>query len=84
MSDVQSFVDAYYHKHGPCCAGCDHWRFINSVAGECLQSKIVGFEERGAMLGVSGFSKKGGAGHAITPRNHVCANFTDTHEWAKP
>lgn len=28
-------VDSFYLKHGKCCAGCDWWRYINSVAGTC-------------------------------------------------
>jgi len=31
----QECVDRYYVLHGKCCAGCDWWRHINSVAGTC-------------------------------------------------
>lgn len=32
---TQKAVDAFYWLTGPCCAGCDWWRHINSVAGSC-------------------------------------------------
>lgn len=35
MSERQEYVDRFYWQNGPCCAGCDWWRHINSVAGEC-------------------------------------------------
>jgi len=31
----QEHVDRFYFAHGPCCAGCDWWRHINSVGGMC-------------------------------------------------
>lgn len=71
-------VDAFYAAHGPCCAGCDHWRYFNSVAGECLHSKMVRGAERAAPLGIDGASLRIGAGHVMTPRDHVCAHFVDT------
>ena len=31
---IQAIVDKFYLDNGPCCAGCDWWRWHNSVAGE--------------------------------------------------
>lgn len=84
MTDMQALVDAYYLRHGPCCAGCDHWRYFNSSIGECLKSRIAPASERVAMIGIVNLSMNVGAGHAFTWRNHVCGNFVDTYEWQEP
>lgn len=73
----QKHIDEFYAKHGPCCAGCDHWRWYNSHVGDCLKSRIVPGSERAAMLGIDGISLRVGAGHAMTTRDHVCALFED-------
>lgn len=73
----QAIVDAFYKKHGPCCAGCDWWRWYNTVAGECIRSAPVSGTERVAMLGVSGASLAPEAGHIMTRRDHVCGEFRD-------
>ena len=79
--DAQEAVDAFYFKKGKCCAGCDHWRHINSVAGECLMSQIVSGSERAGMFNMRAFSCDIAAGHVLTPRHHVCAKFQDTFDW---
>jgi hypothetical protein len=76
----QFAVDAFYHEHGPCCAGCDHWRFINSSVGECRKSAPVSAQERWAMVGIHS-SLDAGAGHVMTPRHHHCGDFADTYAW---
>lgn len=82
MSDaIQSNVDAFYLSHGPCCAGCDWWRFSNSRAGECTRSAPVDGRERYQMLGFERSSLEPAAGHVMTLRDHVCGDFVDTHEW---
>lgn len=78
---TQRVVDAYYRKHGPCCAGCDHWRWFNSVVGECTRSAPVSGEERMAMLGMKNLSQLAEPGHIVTKRDHVCGEFIDTHDW---
>lgn len=35
MAGSQEHIDRFYFAHGKCCAGCDWWRHINSVAGCC-------------------------------------------------
>lgn len=35
--DRRQYVDAFYWSHGPCCAGCDWWRYLNTVAGQCIR-----------------------------------------------
>jgi len=37
--------------------------------------------ERMAMLGMEMLSLSLGAGHAFTPREHVCGDFADTFDW---
>ncbi len=78
LARKQAIVDAFYKQHGPCCAGCDWWRWYNSVAGECIRTAPVSGSERVAMLGVTGSSLPLGAGHIMTLRDHVCGEFRDT------
>jgi len=73
----QRAVDAFYAEHGPCCAGCDWWRYVNSVAGECTRTVPVAGPQRFAMLGIEGASLDPGAGHIMTPRDHLCGEFKD-------
>lgn len=74
---TQANVDAFYRTHGPCCAGCDWWRWYNSLVGECIRTEPVSGGERFAMLGMTGYSIQPGAGHIMTPREHVCGEFKD-------
>jgi hypothetical protein len=37
----QAIVDAFYKQHGPCCAGCDWWRWHNTLVGECMRTAPV-------------------------------------------
>ncbi|TXH48098.1 MAG: hypothetical protein E6Q97_25530 [Desulfurellales bacterium] len=50
---TQAVIDNFYRDHGPCCAGCDWWRWYNSAAGECIRTVPVAGTERYAMLGIS-------------------------------
>ena len=72
---VQSIINAFYEANG---AGCDWWRWHNSVAGECIKAVPVSGAERLAMLGMTGISCTVGAGHIMTPREHYCGEFKDT------
>lgn len=83
ITERQALLDAFYHKHGPCCAGCDWWRHINAMAGECIRSAPVAGDERAAMFGISGSSLAIGAGHVMTPREHVCGEFKDDFDWSR-
>jgi hypothetical protein len=74
---TQAVVDAFYAQHGPCCAGCDWWRWYNSTVGECIRSAPVSGAERFAMLGITGSSLPLEAGHIMTQRDHVCGEFRD-------
>lgn len=74
---TQAVIDAFYAKHGPCCAGCDWWRWYNSCVGDCTRSAPVSGAERIAMLGFSYTSLPIGAGHVMTLREHVCGEFKD-------
>lgn len=78
---TQLLVDRFYKENGPCCAGCDWWRFINSAAGECIKNAPVSDSERLAMLGISKTTLPAGSGHIMTKRDHVCGDFLDTYDW---
>ena len=83
MSDIrQEFIDTFYWKNGPCCAGCDNWRSLNSHVGECLASAPVSDDARLAMLGIDLFSLRMGAGHALTRKDHHCGAFKDDFDWS--
>jgi hypothetical protein len=74
---TQANVDAFYGSHGPCCGGCDWWRWHNSAAGECIRCAPVAGAERYGMLGITGSSLPLEAGHVMTLRDHVCGEFKD-------
>ena len=74
----QVFIDRFYLESGPCCAGCDWWRWYNSVIGECTKSAPVSGKERIAMIGMESCSMDIGAGHVITDREHYCGDFHDS------
>lgn len=82
MRDRQEIIDTFFWKNGPCCAGCDWWRSLNSMAGECTRSPPTSSGNRFAMLGVQSESIDPGAGHVITPRQHICGEFRDTFDWS--
>jgi hypothetical protein len=75
---VQAIINAFYEANGPCCAGCDWWRWHNSAAGECIKTAPVSGTERLSMLGMTGISCAVGAGHIMTPREHYCGEFKNT------
>lgn len=79
--ETRRLVDKFYFEHGPCCAGCDWWRYHNSVVGECLKSGPVSSVDRVSMFGFDSFTLHIEAGHIMTQRDHVCGEFIDTHDW---
>lgn len=81
---VDSAVSEFYAKHGPCCAGCDHWRYYNSVAGECINTVPVSGQARVDMLGMERVSMHIPSGHIMTQREHLCGEFIDTPSLATP
>lgn len=84
MTDTtQAVIDKFYRKNGPCCAGCDHWRWHNSHLGDCTRRAPVSEEERHGMLGIHGYTGERQAGHVLTQRSHVCGDFYDSHDWSK-
>lgn len=80
---ARKFVDEFYLIGGklPCCAGCDWWRFFNSMVGECTKSAPVSAAERWSMMDMTSISCGSDAGHIITKRDHSCGDFIDTHDW---
>jgi hypothetical protein len=81
VAERQEVIDRLYWSHGPCCAGCDHWRHLNVLVGECRAGPPVGSAERVAMLGIEGCSLPPSAGHVFTPRDHLCGEFKDEFDW---
>jgi hypothetical protein len=81
-ADAQELADTFYVANGPCCAGCDWWHRLNSLAGECHRSAPVPGEQRVAMLGMQSVSLAPEAGHVMTKRDHHCGEFKDGFDWA--
>jgi len=79
---ASEIIDRFYVDHGPCCAGCDWWRYANSVAGECTRYAPMPAEQRYSMLGMQSISAPIGAGHPLTPRDHFCGDFKDDFDWS--
>lgn len=78
----QELLDRFYAENGPCCAGCDWWRWTNSLVGECRKSAPVSGIDRHAMLGILAASLPLDPGHIMTPREHHCGDFKDEFDWA--
>lgn len=78
----QEACDRFYMEHGPCCAGCDWWAHHNAAVGDCVKSAPVCASERWAMVGLGWATIAPGAGHVVTPRQHVCGDFKDTFDWS--
>lgn len=75
---TQALLDRFYRANGPCCAGCDWWRWHNSVAGECIRTVPVSGHDRCSMIGVQGTSFPVPTGHIMTNREHICGEFFDS------
>jgi hypothetical protein len=81
MTDLrQESLDTFYWRNGPCCAGCDWWRSISALIGDCTRSAPVSGHERTSMLGIRS-SHKFDAGHVVTKRGHHCGEFKDDFDW---
>jgi hypothetical protein len=80
--DRQEILDTFYFENGPCCAGCDWWRHLNSRVGECTKSAPVGHEERWAMVSIELATLYTGSGHIATDRSHHCGDFKDQFDWS--
>jgi len=73
----QDHIDAFADKHALCCAGCDFWRWINSVVGECVRHAPNPAHDAAAGLGIHGFSA-GPVSSMLVKRDHWCGDFVDT------
>ncbi|KSV78960.1 hypothetical protein N182_18350 [Sinorhizobium sp. GL2] len=82
MADRQETLDRFFWKNGPCCAGCDWWRSISALVGDCTRSAPVSGAERMTMLGISHSSHRFESGHIITKREHHCGDFKDDFDWS--
>jgi hypothetical protein len=79
--DRQELLDRFYFQRGPCCAGCDWWRSISSLVGDCTKQAPVSSADRWEMLGIENCSLKPTSGHVVTAREHVCGDFKDEFDW---
>lgn len=80
---TQECVDAFYWRSGPCCAGCDHWQWHNSLVGDCTATPpAMSGADRQAFLGLHSSSAPTSPGHTPTFRDHNCGVFTDTFDWS--
>ena len=75
MKSTEDVINEFYLKNGICCAGCDNWRFINSVVGECIKSAPAA--NPAGMLGFESCSIECDAGHVLTTRDSLCGEFKD-------
>jgi len=73
--ETVKILEKFREDNHPCCAGCDWWRWINAVLGECHKSSPVSGRERADMLGITAYSFRPKAGHVLTRRDHHCGNF---------
>lgn len=72
----QSYVDAFYAKNGPCCAGCDFWRWISTLVGECVRHAPDPSHD--AAVGLNMLSSSlGSSSTMLTKRDHWCGDFRD-------
>lgn len=82
MRERLTNADRFYLDHGPCCAGCDWWRFLSpAVAGECTRFPPNQSHDAAAGLGMSGCSLPRSTAN-LTMRDHLCGEFRDTFDWA--
>lgn len=72
----QQHVDAFYAANGPCCAGCDFWRWVNSLIGECVRFPPNRSHDAAAGLGMTGCSLSRSTAN-LTRRDHWCGEFRD-------
>ena len=80
-----NMISAFYSENGPCCAGCDHWRYFNCVLGECSRSNLMGSKDRISLLGYKLYTGPDvEAGHALTRRDYHCENFIDSDDTTIP
>lgn len=78
----QKRCDAFFWKHGRCCAGCDHWGSEAGDIGECLSAPPISGEQVLKSLGITWSSWTPPPGQPFTHRDHVCGAFQDTFDWA--
>lgn len=79
---LQRHVDAYADKFGPCCAGCDFWRWINTAVGECVRHAPDPSHDAAAGLGLHGVSL-GKSSTMLTKRDQWCGDFSDNQGVAR-
>lgn len=76
VANNQESVDAFYASNGPCCAGCDYWRWINPIVGECVRFPPNQHHDAAEGLGLQHCSLPRSTSN-LTKRNHWCGEFKD-------
>lgn len=79
---TQEVVDEYYLKSGPCCAGCDYWRWVTSLVGECVRFSPNQSHDAAAGLGMDNCTLPRSTTN-LTKRERLCGEFVDTFDWHK-
>lgn len=74
--ETQAAVDRFYAENGPCCAGCDWWRWINAGVGECIRHAPNPAHDASAGLGFD-FCSLPRVNTNLTVRSHYCGDFED-------
>lgn len=80
---TQKYIDDFYKENGKCCAGCDHWDWVNSLVGECKKSAPTDHQSRISMTGITSMTAPPESGHIVTTRDHLCGDFIDTYDWGE-
>lgn len=80
--NYQKRCDTFFWKHGPCCAGCDHWASEMGDIGECMSAPPVSGEQVLRSCGIDWSSHLPPPGQPFTRREHRCGAFQDTFDWS--
>jgi len=78
---TQKSIDAFYAKTGPCCAGCDYWRWMSATVGECVRFPPNQNHDAAAGLGMTSCSLPRSTS-ILTTRDHWCGEFRDDPDHA--
>jgi len=84
MSEWLTDADRFYLRHGPCCAGCDHWRFLSQripSVGNC--TKNAPGTKQHLPPGIDWCSRwEMYSEYPFTHHNYKCPDFRDTFDWS--
>jgi len=78
----QEHCDRLYWAHGPCCAGCDHWRSEAGETGECTAAGIASGADVLRSMGITFSSYLPAPGFPSSCATDHCGLFRDDFDWA--